>query len=453
MRSDLSRSMAKETGAFARAPSNSFDSRCGPYLKALLENNPFAMMIRDSRQQVRMCNPAFERLFGYSCAEILGKSVESRMSAAGESDQTAKLIRCCEDDEIVREERKLRRKDGSTINARIIRAPLNVKGKRIGSFAIYEDIIARSRAENAKLQAEDRFRRIFENAVEGIFQTTPDGTYLSVNPALARMYGYASPEEMMGTIRDIGTVVYADPQRREEFKRLMAERGVVERFEYQVRRRDGSLIWILENARAVKGADGAICCYEGSVEDITERKRAELEQQVTTKIIHSMSSTHNRDDLLHSIHAALKEVLYAENCFVALYEQSTGMFHFPFSVSVDQYDPPSPPQRIERSCTDFVFRTGRPMIITQALFDRLAACGELKLIGAPSATWIGVPLRTPDATIGVLVLQHYEDGNAYTKRDLEFLSSIGGQIAFAIERKRSEERAREKRSSRLRVLD
>ena len=321
------------------------------------------MMVLDTNHRVQTCNPAFERLFGYSCAEILGKHINSAMTPGGEFDEPAKVIRCCEDEEIVREERKQRCKDGSIVDVRIIRTPLIVKGKRIGSFAIYEDITARSRAENAKRQAEDRFRRIFENAVEGIFQTTPDGTYLSVNPALARMYGYASPEELMGTVRDIGAGVYADPQRREEFKRIIAERGVVERFDYQVRRRDGSLIWISENARAVRDSTGEICCYEGTVEDITERKRTELEQQVTTKIIHSMSATHNLDDLLHSIHAALKEVLYAENCFVALYEDSTGMFHFPFCV--DQYDPPSPPLKIERSCTDYVFRTGRPMIITQ----------------------------------------------------------------------------------------
>ena len=91
------------------------------------------------------------------------------------------------------------------------------------------------------------------------------------------------------------------------------------------------------------------------------------------------------------------------------------------------------------------------MIITQAVFGELAARGEVELVGTPSSTWIGVPLRTPVATIGVLVLQHYEDTNAYTKRDLDFLSSIGGQIAFAIERKRSEERARES-EARLRVL-
>ena len=426
-----------------------FDPKRAPHLTALLKRSPLAMMVLDTKHRLLTCDPAFERFFGYTCAELLGKSVNAAMTPCGEPEEPAKVIRCCEDEEIVREKRKLRRKDGSILDVRIIRTPLIVRGKRIGSFAIYEDVTARSRDEDAKRQVEDRFRRIFENAVEGIFQTTPDGTYLSVNPALARMYGYASPEELMGTVRDIGAGVYADPKRREEFKRIIAERDVIERFDYQVRRRDGSLIWISENARAVKDANGEICCYEGSVEDITERKRAELEQQVTTKIIHSMSATHNLDELLSSIHAALKEVLYAENCFVALYEESSGMFHFPFCV--DQYDPPSPPLKIERSCTDYVFRTGRPMIITETIFNELVAAGELKLVGTPSATWIGVPLRTPNETIGVLVLQHYEDSNAYTTRDLDFLSSIGGQIAFAIERKRSEERARES-EARLRVL-
>jgi two-component system, cell cycle sensor histidine kinase and response regulator CckA len=426
-----------------------FDTEHGPYLQALLENNPLATIILDTDHRVRMCNPAFERLFGYAEKDIVGREIDPLLAMPGRSDEQATFVRRAESGETVRAESTRRHKNGSVVDVRVIRAPLVVSGKWIGSFAMYEDTTEQDRAERAQRQAEDRFRRLFENAIEGIFQTTPDGKYISVNPALSRMYGYASPEELMGAVRDIGRAVYADPQRREEFKRLIAEHGVVERFEYQVRRRDGSIICVSENARAVRDQQGRIVCYEGSVEDVTDRKRAELEQQVTTKIIHSMSATHNLDDLLHSIHAALKEVLYAENCFVALYERPTGMFHFPFCV--DQFDPPSPPQKLERSCTEYIFRTGRPMIITEKLFKDLVASGRLELIGTPSSTWIGVPLRTPDATIGVLVLQHYEDKNAYTERDLQFLSSIGGQIAFAIERKRSEERARAS-EARLRVL-
>ena len=123
------------------------------------------------------------------------------------------------------------------------------------------------------------------------------------------------------------------------------------------------------------------------------------------EIIHGMSVTANLDELLHLIHQALRKVLSAENCFVALYNRNTGMFHFPFFV--DQFDAAPPPQKVGRSCTAHVFRTGRPMLIPQKLFDQLAAQDEVELVGTPSPTWLGVPLRTPSETIGVLVVQHY----------------------------------------------
>ena len=125
------------------------------------------------------------------------------------------------------------------------------------------------------------------------------------------------------------------------------------------------------------------------------------------------------------------------------------MFHFPFFV--DQFDVAPPPQRVGKSCTAHVYRSGKAMLIPQRTFDLLAEQGEVELVGTPSPSWLGVPLRTPAATIGVLVVQHYEDENAYTERDQEFVASVGGQIALAIERKRSEEKVRES-EARLRVL-
>src|SRR4029077_8465237 len=92
-----------------------------------------------------------------------------------------------------------------------------------------------------------------------------------------------------------------------------------------------------------------------------------------------------------------------------------------------------------RTCTAFVFRKGRAMLIDQAEFDKLAAQDEVDLVGSSSPAWLGVPLKTPTATIGVLVVQHYSDKTAYNQRDLEFLDSVGGHIALAIERRRSED--------------
>jgi len=139
------------------------------------------------------------------------------------------------------------------------------------------DITERKRAVQAIVEAERKYRDIFENAGEGIFQTTPEGQYIVANPALARMHGFDSPEEFIRCRLDITHEVYVDPARREEFKRLIAEHGVVREFEHQIYRNDGSRIWISVNARAVRDGQGSVAYYEGTTQDITERKRSEEE--------------------------------------------------------------------------------------------------------------------------------------------------------------------------------
>ncbi|MGE0679975.1 MAG: response regulator [Candidatus Binatia bacterium] len=135
----------------------------------------------------------------------------------------------------------------------------------------------RKRVEKELRQAEVKYRSIFENAVEGIFQTTTDGRYLSVNPALARIYGYETPEDLMSSLTNISGQLYVTPARRTEFARRLQEKNTVSGFESQVYRCDGRVIWITENARAVRDPNGALLYYEGTVEDITERKQAEEE--------------------------------------------------------------------------------------------------------------------------------------------------------------------------------
>jgi len=121
----------------------------------------------------------------------------------------------------------------------------------------------------------DPYRSIFENAIEGIFQTTPAGQYINVNPALAKMYGYDSPADLIQSLTRIDAQLYVDPRRREVFVEAMKLHGFVRGFESVIYRKDGSLMWISENARAVLAADGTVSYYEGMVEDITERKRLE----------------------------------------------------------------------------------------------------------------------------------------------------------------------------------
>ena len=123
--------------------------------------------------------------------------------------------------------------------------------------------------------SEEKYRSIFENAAEGIFQTSPEGRVLGANPALARVYGYESPEQLMESVVDLATQVYVDPGDRERLQALIREHGFVENFETRMCRKDGRARWVSVNARAVKDGSGGIRLYEGSVEDITDRKRAE----------------------------------------------------------------------------------------------------------------------------------------------------------------------------------
>ncbi|MGO8764429.1 MAG: ATP-binding protein [Limisphaerales bacterium] len=126
--------------------------------------------------------------------------------------------------------------------------------------------------------AESRYRGMFENALEGIYQSTPDGRYLVANTALARMYGYEHPNELLNQVSDIQNQIYVDPTFREQFKRQIELTGFVHGLEYQVRRRDGRIIWISESARVVRDAAGKTLHYEGFIDDITSRKEAEAER-------------------------------------------------------------------------------------------------------------------------------------------------------------------------------
>jgi len=145
-------------------------------------------------------------------------------------------------------------------------------------LTIIRDVTERKQTEAALQQAKEKYRSIFENAVEGIFQVTLDGRYISANPALARIYGHASSEELLASLTDANQHLYVHAERYVEFIQLMQQNKTIERFESQIYRQDGSIIWISQNARPIVHAD-RIEYYEGFVEDITERKQAEVALQ------------------------------------------------------------------------------------------------------------------------------------------------------------------------------
>ncbi len=151
--------------------------------------------------------------------------------------------------------------------------------------------IERHQMEAALFEAEEKYHGLFDHLVEGIFQTTPGGRYLLANAALARIYGYSSPEELKQELTDIGRKLYVEEGRRETFIRMMQESDTISRFESQVRRRDGAFIWISENCRAIRDPNGQLLYYEGTVEDITQRRQAEQNLRNSEALYHSLVET------------------------------------------------------------------------------------------------------------------------------------------------------------------
>lgn len=149
-------------------------------------------------------------------------------------------------------------------------------------------------------ESEARYRNIFENAAEGIFQSSMDGRFLSVNPAMAGMYGYDSPEDMIASVTNISRQIYANSEAREQFRNELLSRGHIQKFEAENKRKDGAHIWVSTNARVVRDAQGTILYFEGFVTDITDRKLAELNIEASEtkykKLIESLPGVVFLDD-------------------------------------------------------------------------------------------------------------------------------------------------------------
>ncbi len=251
--------------------------RTASLLFAIANETTDAVFAKDRDGKYLLFNPAASRFVGIPAEDVLGKDDTALFDV-----ESARTV--MERDQRVMESGKAETAEEELTAAGVTRiylatkAPLHdAEGKVIGLIGISRDITERKQAEEARRQAEKRYHDIVENARAGIYQSDADGRFITVNPALARIYGYETPGELMTEFRNGAHTVYADPNTRREFVRRMNDKGFVEGFEARVVRKDGSEGWTTEYARAVRDDHGKLICYEGTVEDISERKQAEAD--------------------------------------------------------------------------------------------------------------------------------------------------------------------------------
>jgi len=253
------------------------------------------------------CNASALRIAGLSDkSQLLGKrpmdfAPQRQPDGLASPEKSLQMIAIAQEKGFHHFEWVRRRPDGGEALLDVMLTAIPMPGKQL-LLAAWRDLTERKRAEEELRRSEERYRILFENATEGIFQTTPEGRLVNVNPALARLGGFQSPREMIESVTDVARDLYVNPEDRLAIARLLAEGDTVEGFEATFRRKDQRQVWISMNIHAVRDEQGGLRYYEGTCIDITERKRAEEElrrseerYRLVADNIHDMISIYDLD--------------------------------------------------------------------------------------------------------------------------------------------------------------
>lgn len=300
----------------------------------------------------------------------------------------------------------------------------------VGRVWSFRDLTIRHNAE----QKSKLFEKAIKSVNEGVFIVNMNFDMVYSNPAALDLYGYTEAEMVGKNLR----MFWSNRNTKTSFKELVSEtlkggwKG-----ELYTKKKDGTEVPIVLSTSFIKDEEGNPNALIGVVKDITFRQRMETLNNALYRISESVHSTSNLDELYTMIHKIVKDLMLANNFYIALYDEDSDLISFPYFV--DEFDPPQPPKKPGKGCTEYVLRTGKPVIIDLELSDELNRTGQVDIVGAPSEVWLGVPLNISGKTIGVMVVQDYHSENAYNENEKDILMFVSEQVAAAIERKRNEE--------------
>ena len=296
--------------------------------------------------------------------------------------------------------------------------------------------------------SERTYRRLFERMRDPLYISTQDGAFVEVNRAMVELLGYDSAGELCAI--DIAHDFYASPEERERLLREIARHGYAQDYEVTIKKRDGTALTVLETCHERYDDEGMVTGYEGVIRDVTRQKREENIRGALYRISEATHATRDFSDLLRTIHEIIDGLMPARNFFIALYDEGSG-YSLPYFV--DAYGERPPPERLRDGMTGYVRRTGQSLLATPEKAAELIAHGDIERISTPSVCWLGVPLRSHDAIIGVLATQSYTPGLVYDEADREVLEFVSTQVAMAIERKKTEEELRMSEESYRELFD
>ncbi len=312
-------------------------------------------------------------------------------------------------------------------------------GNVIGLLGASIDITERIQAESALKESEEKYRTLFENAPVGIFQSTPSGRYLSVNPTLAYLYGYSSPEAVIKEVTDISSQIYVDASDREKFKQLISETGEIKDFVKKNYRKDGSIIWTSTNARVVKDLTDEIQYYEGFTLDVTENKQAEkrIKQQLARltalrEIDQYITSSFDLNQILHMLVREVSNQLDVDAATILMENSGTNVLKYAAGTGFLGNKNRELHLRIDEDYAGKVI-SERKMIQLPDLAQADPPLSQTHLTDDEKfVSYMGLPLIAKGQTKGVLEIFHRSHLDP-DEEWLSYLETLAGQAAIAID--------------------
>ncbi len=339
------------------------------------------------------------------------------------------------------EDYRFRRRDGSYRRVRDVGVFVKGKGGRTTRMlGTMTDITEGRRAEEALESSLSLLKATLESTADGILVVDRAGRIQTTNQKFIEMWGI--PAAMAAAGKDAPLLEYVVAQLRDPAAFLAKVQWL---YDHPSRESSDAIVFkdgrIFERTSRPQRIKRRIVGRVWSFRDVTNQKRAEAIQAAVYRISEIAQTAESLGELFRSIHEIIGGLMPARNFYIAMYDEEAGMLSFPYFV--DEFDEPPGPEPLGRGLTDYVLRTGEPLLADPAKFLALEQAGEVESIGAPSIDWLGVPLKAQGRTIGAMVVQTYTEGVRYRPEDMDILMYVSSQAAVAIERKRADQVLRE----------
>src|SRR5438128_7978785 len=409
--------------------------------RALFEHSSEVITLLAADGTVLYASQPASPVLGYGPTENVGRNVFELIhpdDRSGALELFAELMQ--EPGHVVRSELRAQHKDGTWRRLEVVGVN-RLSEPAIGAVVVnYRDITDRERTERDLRETLSLLNATFESTADGLLVVDLAGHIVSFNRKFAELWRI--PDSILETKDAPRTIAFgleqlADPQGFITKVRDLYARPDASSFDVLVFK-DGRIFERLSQPQRIGGkCVGRVWSFR----DVTEAKRAVRIQLATYRISEAAQAAGSLQELFRAIHAIVGELMPAKNFYIALYDAASDLLTFPYYV--DEYDSDFPAKRPGKGLTEYVLRTGEPLLVTPEVQAELERRGQVELIGAPSIDWVGVPLKIGDRPIGVLVAQTYAPGVRYGETERHILQFVSTQVAMAIERKRTEEQLHE----------